>query len=58
MGEEGVLEDVVTERNILYDRLVPVEWPETTTVLVNAVSAHFYNIFAWSKNKIFEGFIL
>lgn len=34
MCEEDVVEDAVAERNILYDRLVPVEWSETTTILV------------------------
>ena len=37
MGEEAGLGDVVAERNILYDRLVPVEWGEITTILVNDV---------------------
>ena len=32
--DQRVPRDVVAEKNILYDVLVPVEWPESTTFLV------------------------
>ncbi len=34
MDEGGV---IVAEKNILYDRLVPVDWPEITTILVSLI---------------------
>ena len=48
MGEETGLGDAVAERNILYDRLVPVEWGEITTILVNDVSSSYKHILVFT----------
>ena len=33
-GQEGAEPVPVAEKNILYDRLVPVEWPDSVEILV------------------------